>query len=209
MLTHILIILVLALSQFGCSIEEGGGAYEPVPLTDQDRQELERLKQELVIEDIRVGSGPLAAWGRRIEADIKIRYANGGIVYDGPLHAYIGLQGSVFIHNADESRGTLSLTQEGIWLGLNGMAVGGKRRITIGPGRVYGGPLIKGALNQRGGFVHKESLVVEATLTASCVPVLLRGIKLPTSRYMIEREVWCGSSSEPQRSPSDPIWKLY
>jgi hypothetical protein len=99
--------------------------------------------------------------------------------------------------------------QEGIWLGLNGMAVGGKRRITIGPGRVYGGLLIKGTPNQRGDFVRKEKLLVEATLTASCIPVLLRPIKLPTSRYMIEREVWCSSSSEPLRSPDDPIWHLY
>ncbi|MDN5940541.1 MAG: hypothetical protein L0H94_01550 [Nitrospira sp.] len=104
MLKCALILSILALAQAGCSIGEGGGAYEPVPLTDQSRSELEGFKRD---------------------------------------------------------------------------------------------------------FLRKEKIVVQATLTASCIPVLLRAIKLPTSRYMFEHEVWCSSSSEPQRSPSDPIWHMY
>ena len=74
MLKYILIIFALALTQAGCSIEEGGGAYNPVPLTDESRQRLERHKREsLSIEDMKVGDGPLAAWGRKIEADIEVR----------------------------------------------------------------------------------------------------------------------------------------
>lgn len=42
MLKRILAILILALAQFGCTIEEGGDAYEPVLLTDESRQRLER-----------------------------------------------------------------------------------------------------------------------------------------------------------------------
>lgn len=40
---------------------------------------------------------------------------------------YIGLEGDVFIHNASAQGGGLSWTQRGIKLGLNGMAVGGRR----------------------------------------------------------------------------------
>jgi hypothetical protein len=33
MLKRALILMTLAMAQVGCSIEEGGGAYEPVPMT--------------------------------------------------------------------------------------------------------------------------------------------------------------------------------
>ena len=78
MLTRILILLALTFTQTGCSIEEGGDAYEPVLLTGESRQGLERDKREsLSIEDIKVGDGPLAAWGREISADIEVRYTDG------------------------------------------------------------------------------------------------------------------------------------
>jgi len=180
-----------------------------VALTDKARQRLEERKQGLILEDVRVGSGPLAAWSRRIKANIEARYADGTIIYEGSMHAYIGMQGSAFIHNSDASAGTLSLTQTSIWLGLNGMAVGGKRRITIGPDSVYGGPFIQGVPGYGGADVRKDTLIVDATLTASCVPVLLRAIHLPTSRYIIEQEIGCRDHDEPRHSSSDPIWKLY
>ncbi len=64
MLKRALILLIFALTQTGCSIGEGGDAYEPVLLTDESRQGLEQDKREsLSIEDIRLGDGPLAAWG--------------------------------------------------------------------------------------------------------------------------------------------------
>jgi hypothetical protein len=142
--TLILFTLVLALTQFGCSIEEGSGAYNPVPLTEQVRQELEGLKRDfLKIEELKIGSGSLAAWGRKIEADIEVRYSDGTVVYRGPIWVYIGLEGDVFIHNASTRAGGLSSGQSGIWLGLNGMAVGGKRTITIAPHLVTSGLLAK------------------------------------------------------------------
>lgn len=204
MLKHALIILILALTQFGCSIEEGVWPYSATPLSDEARHGLERDKRDLLkLEDIKIGNGPLAAWGRRLEANIEVRYADGTLAYQGPMWINIGFDGDVFIYNASDRAGALSYGQPGIWMGLNGMAVGGKRRITIAP------KLVDGVLLVKGTFIRKEQLIVEATLTASCIPVLLRAIKLPTSSYMIEREVWCSSSSEPQRVPSDPIWHLY
>ena len=106
MLKHILIILALALTQAGCSIEEGGGAYNPVPLTDNTRQELEGLKREfLSINDLKLGTGPLAAWGRKISADIDVRYADGTVAYHGPMFIYSGFSGSVFIQEAIKESG--------------------------------------------------------------------------------------------------------
>ena len=201
---HTLALLIVALTQFGCSIEEGVGPYRATPLSDEARRELERDKRELLkLEDIKIGNGPLAAWSRRLEANIVVRYTDGTLAYEGPIWINIGFDGAVFVYNATTKAGALDYGQPGIWMGLNGMAVGGKRRITIAP------KLVDGVLLVKGTFIRKEQLIVEATLTASCIPVLLRAIKLPTSRYMIESEVWCSSSSEPERSPSDPIWKLY
>ena len=174
MLKRTLILLILALAQSGCSIEEGGRSYNPVPLTDEVRKEKERLKREfLKIEDIRLGDGALAAWGRKIEAEIEARYVDGTIVYHGPIWMYNGIERDVFIHNASSRAGGLSFGQRGIKLGLNGMAVGGKRRITIEPELVHSGLLVQGPDRKNGIGVRQEKLIVEATRTASCIPVLL------------------------------------
>ena len=203
MLKRILIILALALTQSGCSIEEGGDAYEPVLLTDESRQRLEQHKREfLSIEDIKLGDGPLAAWGRKIRADIEVKYTDGAVAYRGPMFVYSGFSGSAFIHDATQETGTLSFGQTGIWLGINGMAVGGKRRITIERELVSGGLLVHGPQGKNRVGVHEEKLIVETTLTASCIPVLLR-------EPGIEREIRCRDADLPQRNPSAPIWHLY
>lgn len=203
MLKRILILLVLALTQTGCSIEEGGDAYEPVLLTDESRQGLERDKREsLSIEDIKLGDGPLAAWGRKIRAEIDVRYTDGTVAYRGPMFMYIGFHGDVFIHDATKEDSALSFTQPGIWLGINGMAVGGKRHITIERELVGDGLLVHGPQGKNRVGVRKEKLIVEATLTASCIPVLLRGPG-------IEREIRCRNADLPQRNPSAPIWRFY
>ena len=210
MLKRVLILMVLALAQTGCSVEEGVGPYRVTPMTDETRQELERQKHEsLKIEDIKIGDGPLAAWGRRLKATIEVRYTDGTIAYQGPMWVNIGFDGAVFTLNANNRASALDYGQPGIWLGLNGMAVGGKRRITIAPELVSGGPLIQGVPGYGGADVRKDTLIVEATLTSSCIPVLLRAGHLPTSSYMIEREVWCNDSGEPRHGPNDPIWKFY
>jgi hypothetical protein len=209
MLKSILILLVLALVQTGCSIEEGGELYDPVSLTDESRQRLEQHKREfLSIEDIKLGDGPLAAWGRKISADIDVRYTDGTVAYRGPMFVYSGFIGSGFIHNASKEAGTLSFGQTGVWLGLNGMAVGGKRRITIQPNLVTSGLLVHGRQDNDRVGVRGEKLIVEATLTASCIPVLLR-IPGPGSGYFIEREIRCRDADLPQRDPTTPLWHLY
>ncbi len=209
MLKRTLILLIIALAQAGCSVEEGVGPYRPLELTGDDRIQLEGLKREFLhIEDIRVGDGPLAAWGRKIKANIEVRYTDGTIVYEGSISDDVGFAGSVFLYNATEKAGALS-SQIGIRLGLNGMAVGGKRKITVQPKLVDAGPLVKSVPGYGGADVRKDTLIVEATLTSSCIPVLLRSIHMPTSRYMIEREVSCRAHSEPHRNSSDPIWRIY
>ena len=62
MLKRTLVLLILALSQAGCSVEEGGGAYNPGSLTDQVRKEMKRLNREFLnSDDIRLGDGAPAA----------------------------------------------------------------------------------------------------------------------------------------------------
>lgn len=209
MLKRVLILFILVLTQAGCSIEEGGGAYNPVPLTEQVRQELEGLKRDfLKIEELKVGSGSLAAWSRKIEADIEVRYADGSVVYRGPIWMYIGLEGAVWIHDASAQGGGLLLTQRGIKLGLNGMAVGGRRKITIDPSLVMSGLLVQGPQRKNGIGVRKEKLIVEATLTASCIPRILRFLRIGSSHF-IEQEIGCRDSDLPQRDPTASLWHLY
>lgn len=139
MLTRLLFAFLLTLPQVSCAglVEEEVGGYQPVEFTPQLRQGIERAKREfLQLEDLTIGDGPLAAWGRKITADIEVRYTDSTLVYRGPAMAYVGLEGTVFIHNSVHERGMLSLQQDGIILGLNGMAVGGKRRMVIAPNLV-------------------------------------------------------------------------
>jgi hypothetical protein len=224
MITRLLLALALTLSQIGCTgeVEEEVGLHKPIDLTPQLRGGLERLKREfLQLEDIKMGDGPLAAWGRKITADIEVRYADGTLVYRGPAIVYFGMRGSVFIHDDIHERGMLSLQQDGIILGLNGMAVRGKRRMIVAPNLVcYEGavgestskgadPRVTCALvategrleKNQSNIVRKETLIVEATLTASCIPGYSVGIS--------KREVRCRDSDVPRHDPSAPIWRVY
>lgn len=208
MLKRILILLALTFTQTGCSIEEGGDAYEPIPMTEEGRRLHERDKRDfLQIEDIKLGDGPLAAWNRKIRADIEVRYTDGTVAYRGPIYDYSGFRGSVFIVDASKERGALA-DQTGIWLGINGMAVGGKRRIAIQPELVTDGLLLLGIQHHQEVGIRKEKLIVEATLTASCIPVRLRVLQTGSSS-LFEREVRCRDSDLPQRDPTAPLWHLY
>ena len=114
---------------------------------------------------------------------------------------YLGF--SPFIHDALKENGVLNLGQYGIWLGINGMAVGGKRRITIEPKLVESGLLVKTVyLGKERVGVRREKLIVEATLTTSCVPVLLRVLHVNVG-YVLERDLVprCRpAQARPQRS---------
>jgi hypothetical protein len=209
MLKRTLILLVLALTQAGCSIEEGGGAYEPVSLDTESQQRFEEYRRDLLtIEDIKIGDGPLAAFGRKISADIEVRYIDGTVVYRGPMLYYSGFLGSTFIHDAIKEAGVLG-SQTGIWVGINGMAVGGKRRITIEPQLVTSGLLVTtGSLGKERVGVRQEKLIVEVTLTASCIPVRLLALRTG-SNAVLAKEIWCRNADSPQRTPTDPIWRFY
>jgi len=220
MLKHLLILLILGLAQAGCSIEEGGGAYNPVPLTDEVRKELEGDKRDfLKIEDIRLINGPLAAWNRKISADIEVRYTDGTVAYRGSIYDYVAFRGVTMTEGTEQR--DAHITQTGIRLGINGTAVGGKRRITIQPRIVCGGDVLPSNWScmltppddhgQNGSYVRNETLIVEATLIASCIPCIpriLRAVRIG-SDHLIEQVVGCRDSDQPYRNPSAPIWHLY
>jgi hypothetical protein len=51
--------------------------------------------------------------------------------------------------------------------------------------------------------VRKENLIVEATLTESCIPVVFKG------PYVISQVVGCRDSDTPKLDPAAPIWRVY
>jgi hypothetical protein len=92
------------------------------------------------------------------------------------------------------------------------MAVGGKRRITIHPGLVCdhlgvdANPKATCRFNEEA-YVRKEQLIVEATLTESCIP---QTIVVPSvASGGRAKEIGCRRSDTPRRQPDDPIWRLY
>lgn len=219
MLRQLLVLLILVLGQTGCTIHAEVQRSRPIAHTAEDIQFYERLKRELLqLEDITVGDGPIAAAARKVTAEITVRYSDGTLVYQGPAVSYWGLEDDVFIHNSPREPNMLSLSQEGVMLGLNGMAVGGKRRIVVPAnmvcynGRAVGASLDKGAdpsatcglvYGKKKLFeVRKVPLIVEATLTASCRPVFPRILGF----YIGER---CRDSDNPVRYSTDRIWRFY
>ena len=217
MLKRGLAVLILALSQVSCYVSEERGGYKPADLSVEERQGWERLKRDfLQIESIESGDGPLAAWGRKISADIETKYADGTLIYRGPVIVYFGMRDSVFIHNGVAEDGMLAFNQTGIALGLNGMAVGGKRKITVQPkltcerlGEEGADPNVSCTLIrynrkiERPIDVRKEMLIVEATLTASCIPVFM---EIP---FIYNGQFRCRNSDIPKLDSSAPIWHVY
>jgi len=171
----------------------------------------------LQLEDIKIGTGPIAAAGRRVIAEITVRYQDGTLVYEGPVVAYWGMIGETSISNSWQERGLLSLEQQGIALGLNGMAVGGKRRMTIAPNLVCYSGTVSQSLNKGESpgsscglvdgekdlvKVQKLPLIVQASLTAACAPVFVQ-IPLLYSRIDCRESLLV-----PERKPDDPIWRF-
>ena len=211
MLIRLLVLLALCIPHFGCNAEYGEGFYpfEMITLSDEGRRSLQRDKRELIqIEDLQIGDGPVAAWeGRRITADVEIRYADSSLVYKGPIRDYVGF--SIFLYDAFKDDHQLANTHYGIQLGLNGMAVGGRRRLVVERRSVCTnlseevGPrascfLIRPEPSGQGGLrVRKETLVVDATLTESCIPIHFRAIRAAGS-YVIFKEIGCRDSETPK-----------
>lgn len=192
-------------------VQEGVYDFEPVKLVGENRQRVEREKRDfLELEDIKVGSGPIAAWGRKIGATIEARYVDGTIAYRGNVLSYVGFFGSIGFHSNNPQ--LLPLAQRGLDLGLNGMAVRGKRRITIHPSLVcdHLGPEANPkatCLFNKGVRVRKQELIVEATLTESCIPQVVVVPSIASGGRA--KEVGCRQSDTPKRQADDPIWRLY
>ena len=214
MLKQLLLILIL-ISLPACTlfaeVQEGVYGFKPVNLSNEGRELWERDKREsLDIVDFRIGNGPLAAWSRRFDADVEIRYLDGTVVYNGRIFYYLGFE------NADwprRERGMLRPLQYGIIAGINGMAIGGQRRITINnPLLVCNEPRQINSeatclLTEDGTRVYQRPLIVEATLTESCIPQVIVMPSIASGGHA--NEVGCRRSETPQRQPDDPIWKLY
>ena len=187
------IIVALGLGLSGCSIEEGGGGYRPNGDLENIREQFQELKQQYVtVEDLKIGEGGVAAYGRRVRANIQAQFADGTKMYEGSYSHELGF------FNVALKVSPIESIQLGVWLGLNGMAVGGKRRITIAP---------HPALND-----NPRQVIVEATLTDSGIPVLLRGLPIMlwgSSGYLFDHEVWCHTQSAPQYSATNPTWHIY
>lgn len=220
MLKRTLILLVLALTQWGCDINYGENLDPLMPWNlEEVRSRLEREKREsLKIEDLQVGNGAIASWGRRLKAEIEVRYADdGATIYKGPIVTYFGFHGLMPSYLSD--RFMLNFTgQDGIQLGLNGMAVSGKRRITIDK------PLVCSHISSSAGpesgcdllrterefvneiKVRKTTLVVEATLTESCAPVRFRW-RAGSSFTLVDVGAGCRTKSEPKAGGAD--WHIY
>lgn len=215
-----LALLLFGLVQAGCTHEIW--SFQPAPYRPEAIQHYERLKRELLqLEDLKVGDGAVAASGRKVTAEITVRYSDGTLAYEGPVVTYWGMIGDTFINNSIRERGLLSTQQEGIMLGLNGMAVGGKRRIVVPPnmvcydGRAVGQSLDKGedprstcmlvhsgAKGKDGTEVRKLPLILEATLTAACRPVFLH-------LGLFGLGQGCRDADLPIQAPGDPIWRFY
>lgn len=101
----ILALLLFSLMQSGCS-ENTPWSFSPAPFAPDAIQHYERLKHELLqLEDIKIGTGPIAAAGRRVIAEITVRYQDGTLVYKGPVVAYWGMIGETSISNSWQERG--------------------------------------------------------------------------------------------------------
>ncbi|MEC4889617.1 MAG: hypothetical protein RI101_06100 [Nitrospira sp.] len=213
MLKRTLTLLVLALAQWGCDINYGENL-SPFNTwnLEEVRSRLEREKREfLKIEEIQVGNGAIASWGRRLKAEIEVRYADDGTtIFKGPLVTYVGFEGLLASYLPD--RFMLSDSQHGIQLGLNGMAVGGKRRVVVDQTLVCDGPdAWCHLLRPERHFVNeikvrKSNLIVEATLTESCAPIRFRW-RAGSSFTLIDISAGCRTKSEPKVGGSD--WHIY
>ena len=202
-----LVLLVLALLQVGCEAEE---LYHPFPETsEQERQRIEQIRRDLLqLTDLKIGEGSVATWGRKIVANVVVRYADGSLVYEGPIVDYIGFM---------ENPGLpipyfVSPSNSGIMLGIHGMAIGGRRRIVVDPSLVCdngsrgANPKVSCSLIHQPTPVRKEQLVVEAVLVESCIPV---GSVMTSALGRKTRETGCRRSEFPRLDLGASIWHVY
>jgi hypothetical protein len=208
------LLLAIAVAQVGCYYE-AGDRYKPNELPIEAQERFERDKREfLKIEDLKIGDGPVAAWNRQLSFQMEVRYLDGTVAYKGPAYTVFGFNGMPDGGITDKNH--LTSGQRGIQLGLNGMAVGGRRRITIDRKLVCESipddapPLAKclvvGSSSIHGSQVLKQKLIVEVALNEACIPV-----KLEANIWYIgvNMNIWCRKEETPRLDPTLPIWHFY
>lgn len=210
MLKRALILLILALAQTGCDFQYED-RYKVAELSDAARADGARLKRELLqLEELRVGTGPVAAWGRRISADIEVRYVDGTLIYTGPIFTIYGFFGMPETSIIDDNllpgspwnptrterndrwgRRRMVIDRKLVCISLQEDAAPDKTCHLVSPRR-----------HRDGVVIRKQTLVVEATLNESCSP-----IKLIASVYWIgfNVDIWCRNEDLPRPGPSLPI----
>lgn len=214
MLKQLLLILTLT-SLPSCTlfaeVQEGVYEFTPVNLNGVHRERVEREKKDfLILEDINIGSDSVAAWDRKVGVIVEAHYVHSTLVYRGNVLAYVRFIGGIGLDN--NITGLMPLHQRGVLLGLNGIAIGGKRKIIIDPRLVcehlgeQTNPNPTCRFNEDI-YVRKEQLIVETTLTESCIP---QAVVVPTiASGGHAKEVGCQRSDTPIRHSNDPIWRLY
>ena len=144
------------------------------PFVVEERPNMEELKQKLLyIEDLDPGHGSVATWGRKISAYVEVGYTDGTVIYHGPIVFYHGFKFR-YQHRVPNlmSDGIL-----GIRYGIEGMAVGGKRRLMIHSEWACDGGRSCVLIQPRTYSEEKwvklsaETLVVNITLMDSCTPI--------------------------------------
>jgi hypothetical protein len=114
-----LLVILACIPLYACSlfaeVQEGVYDFKTGELGSEGRDLWERDKRESIeFVDLEIGNGPLAAWGRRFEATIEVRYLDGTLIYKGPIFDYIGFIGDTSIYDAASQRserGMLAQTQ--------------------------------------------------------------------------------------------------
>ena len=112
--------------------------------------------------------------------------------YEGPYTYELGFFNIAFKDTPIPS------IEHGVWLGLNGMGIGGKRRITLEPNTPE---------NR-----NPKQVIVEATLTDTCIPVFFRGVPSMlwgSSGHLIRLEIWCNTEDQPVYSKYNPPEFIY
>jgi hypothetical protein len=95
---YTLALFLFSFAQTGCSHEIW--SFQPAPFVPEAFQHYERLKREMLqLEDIEIGDGPIAASGRKVTAQIAVRYSDGTLAYEGRTVTYWGMIGETFIEN--------------------------------------------------------------------------------------------------------------
>jgi hypothetical protein len=177
---------------------------------------LEAAKRDsLRLEDLTIGTGPVAARGRRLTADVEVRYTDGTVVDRGTILGFPGfvdLVGNIRDrqqtpqYDAGEHRSRIE------WHGCRRTPTHDHRSKTCLHSYPGGDPLrtqckLIGSTFKDEVIVRKQDLIVEATLTKSCNPMIVWRALHIISDYMIKLQA-CREEPLPQITPGTPTLAL-